>query len=78
MTDRLPSLPETSIRTRALVVGGVLGLVVGLLAAQLYARAAEENGQESPKIGTMDILRLTIALVAIVRQITEMASQDNK
>jgi hypothetical protein len=78
MTDRLPSLPETSIRTRALVIGGVLGLVVGLLAAQLYARAAEENGQESPKIGTMDILRLTIALVAIVRQITEMASQDNK
>ena len=77
MTDRLPSLPETSIRTRALVIGGVLGLVVGLLAAQLYARAAEENGQESPKIGTMDILRLTIALVAIVRQITEMASQDN-
>ena len=78
MTDRLPSLPETSIRTRALVIGGVLGLVVGLLAAQLYARAAEENGQESPKIGTMDILRLTIALVAIVRQITEMASQDNQ
>ena len=78
MTDRLPSLPETSIRTRALVIGGVLGLVVGLLAAQLYARAAEENGQESPKIGTMDILRLTIALVAIVRQITEMASPDNK
>jgi len=78
MTDRLPSLPETSIRTRALVIGGVLGLVVGLLAAQLYARAAEENENQGPaKIGTMDILRLTIALVAIVRQITEMASQDN-
>lgn len=60
-----------------MVIGGVLGLAIGLLAAQMYSRAAEENEIEEPgKFGTMDLLRLTIALVAIVRQITEMASND--
>ena len=77
MTDRLPSLPEISFGTRARLIGGAIGLGIGLLAARMYVRAAEENKIEEPwKIDTMDVLRLTIALVAIVRQITEMASQE--
>ncbi|NLE50950.1 MAG: hypothetical protein GX613_06035 [Chloroflexi bacterium] len=79
MTEKLPSLPDTSFRTRAMLVGGVVGLVVGLLAAHLYTRAAEENMRVEPgKIGTMDAVRIGIALMAIVRQITDMASHGDK
>lgn len=79
MTERLPSLPETGFRTRALFVGGVLGLAVGLLAAHLYARAAEENMKLEPgKIGTMDAVRLGIAVMAIIRQITDIATHGDK
>ncbi len=79
MTEKLPSLPETNFRTRALFVGGVLGLAVGLLAGHLYSRAAEENMKLEPgKIGTMDAVRLGIAVMAIIRQITDMATHGDK
>lgn len=79
MTEKLPSLPDTSFRTRALFVGGVAGLIIGLLAAHLYARAAEENMKLEPgKIGTMDAVRLGIALMAIIRQVTDMATHGDK
>jgi len=79
MTDRLPSLPETNWRTRTDLIGGLLGLMIGLLSAYLYARAAEENKALQPgRIKTMDALRLSVALLAIVRQITDLGARGDK
>jgi len=78
MTDKLPSLPSTSFQTRTLIFGGAAGLLVGLLAARLYIRAAEENQKLNPgRIGTMDALRLAVALLAIVRQITDLGAHTD-
>jgi len=79
MTDKLPSLPGVNSRTKILIAGGVLGLLIGLLAARLYWRAAEENqAADAGKISTMDGLRLAVALLAIVRQVTDLGTGGKK
>jgi len=79
MTDKLPSLPSVNSRTKTLIAGGVLGLLIGLLAARLYWRAAEENQAiDAGKISTMDALRLAVALLAIVRQVTDLGTGGKK
>jgi hypothetical protein len=56
-------------------VGGIAGLAAGLLAAYFFARASEENGNPAPqRIKTMDALKLGVALLAIVRQVTDLSS----
>jgi hypothetical protein len=54
----------------------VIGLAVGILAAYFYARAAEENPELRPaRIKTMDAMKLAVALLAIVRQVTDLGTQ---
>lgn len=75
MTDNLPVI--SSWKNRTYLMGAGLGLVIGLLSAYLFVRATEDNAKIEPKrIGTMDALRLGVALLAIVRQITDLASGD--
>ncbi len=75
MSSNLPVV--SSWKGRSYMAGGVLGLAVGLLAAYLFVRATEDRGKvEPPRIGTMDALRLSVAVLAIVRQITDWASKD--
>jgi len=77
MTSNLPDLPETSWKTRTYMAGGLIGLAVGLLSAYFYARASEENGggrSAQSQMSSMDILKLAVALLAIVRQITDLGS----
>ncbi|NLX08697.1 MAG: hypothetical protein GXY36_03495 [Chloroflexi bacterium] len=63
-------------KTRTYVIGGVIGLAVGILAAYFYARAAEENPELRPaRIKTMDAMKLAVALLAIVRQVTDLGTQ---
>lgn len=75
MTDKLPDLPETSWKTRVYAVGAVTGLAAGLLSAYLFARAAEESDNLAPqRIKTMDALKLGVAVLAIIRQVTDLSS----
>lgn len=73
MTDKLP---ESSWKTRVYLAGGITGLAAGLLSAYFYARAAEENSDliAPQRIKTMDALKLGVALLAIVRQVTDLNS----
>jgi hypothetical protein len=60
------------------LAGGVIGLLTGLAAAHLYARAAEENnaaGALPAKIETADAFKLGLALVALIRQITDLGAR---
>ena len=75
MSGDLPIV--SSWKGRSYMAGSVLGLAVGLLAAYLFVRATEERGKvDPPHVGTMDALRLGVAVLAIVRQITDWASKD--
>jgi hypothetical protein len=56
------------------LVGGGLGLIVGVLSAYLFIRAAGEHEVEPKKIKTMDAIKLVVAVTAIVRQITDLGA----
>lgn len=61
-------------RARVVVMGGIIGAVLGLLSAYLYLRAAEEtHGPEGTPQGpeTRDAVKLGVALLAIIRTISE-------
>ncbi len=65
---------EGGWRSRILMTGGLLGAFLGILSAYLYVKAAEEThgteaAPETPQ--TNDAVKLGMALLAIVRTITE-------
>jgi hypothetical protein len=62
-------------KMRTYLAGAAAGLIIGLLSAYFFARASEENGKESPaRIRTMDALKLGVALLGILRQITDLGA----
>lgn len=57
--------------------GAIIGLVVGLIAANLYARAAEEaNDSKIPALRANDVVKLGLSILGIVRQITEIGGNN--
>ena len=68
-----------SWKTKAYIFSGVAGLAVGLLAGYFFIRVADENEAEGPmRIKTMDALGLAVALLGIVRQITDLGAKNSK
>lgn len=67
---------EENWKTQTYLRGAIIGLVVGLIAANLYTRAAEEaNGSSKvPALRANDVVKLGLAILGIVRQITELGS----
>lgn len=63
-------------RTRTLMIGGAIGTVLGILAAYLYVRAAEEaHSSQAPEMPTKDAVRVGLSLLTIVRQIAELGAR---
>lgn len=60
-------------KRRAYLTGAAIGLCVGLLAAFLYVRSADEKGDGAPRINTMEALRLGAALIGLLRQIATLS-----
>lgn len=60
------------------LAGAALGLVIGLTAAHMYARAAEEHGQAGlpAKIDTGEAFRIGLAAVALIRQISALGAKQ--
>ncbi len=59
-------------RSKALIAGGVIGALAGVLAAWLYVRdMPEEEGREpaSPRIAPGDVLKLGLGVLGLLRQI---------
>lgn len=79
MTSDLPQIPDQSWKTRTYLVSGMVGLAVGLLAGYFYVRVSDENDSDgAPQIKTMDALALAVALLGIVRQITDLGAKNSK
>ncbi|HML24693.1 MAG TPA: hypothetical protein PKD09_23770 [Aggregatilinea sp.] len=75
MTDNLPVV--SNWKGRSYLLGAIGGLALGLLSAYLFVRSTEDKGKPEPsRIGTMDVVRLGVALLAIARQIADLASDD--
>jgi len=62
-----------NVRSKALIAGGAIGALVGLLAAWIYVRdLADEGGQEaqqSPGVAPGDALKLGLTVLGLLRQI---------
>lgn len=66
-------------KTRTYMMSGLLGLGIGLIAAYLYVRVTDENGGNTPgQIKTMDLIGLAVALLALIRQITDLGTKGSK
>ncbi|MFN8373691.1 MAG: hypothetical protein U0694_12565 [Anaerolineae bacterium] len=68
--------PDSNWKTRAYLMGTLVGTVFGVLSAYLYTRAAEEDtragGTAEKRIQTGDLIGLGLAILGIVRQVTEL------
>lgn len=71
-----------SVRTKALIIGGVAGAALGVAAAWLFMRSVEEEalavegaGEEAvvPRtIGVGQVVRLGISILGVLRQIVDL------
>lgn len=68
---------ENNRKTVTYVLGAALGLGVGLVTAHLYSRAEEENHPEGTpsKVGTMDLFKVALTAIGLMRQITEVGAR---
>jgi NhaP-type Na+/H+ or K+/H+ antiporter len=64
-------------KTQSYLIGVIGGVLLGLLSAYLFVRATEENmtSDRPQKVKTMDLMKLTLALLALVRQIAELGTR---
>jgi hypothetical protein len=61
-----------SWKNKILVVGGLIGALVGVGAAFLYVRTAEEAGGPR-EVSTGQVLKLAVAALGVVRQVSQLA-----
>ncbi len=79
MTQELPTPDNASWKTQTYLIGGLTGLILGVLAAYFFARVSEEYDiAERPRISTIDALKLAVAVLAIMRQITDLGAKNAK
>ena len=64
-------------RTKAYLVGGLVGAIVGVGAAYLYVNAAEQQ-DEMPELKPGEAVGIGLAVLALLRQIAGMRAPDDK
>lgn len=79
MTDEVPAVNTHTWKRQTYIIGGLAGLALGMLAAYFFARVSEENGADGPsRINTIDTLKLAVAVLGIMRQITDLGASSGK
>lgn len=71
---------KTDGKTQTYLLGTLLGAGAGLLASYLYSRATDEEvmaGNEVQPLQVGQLLALGLALLGIIRQISEMGRPSN-
>lgn len=81
MSNLLPN-NEADSRPQRLIAGGLVGGFFGLIAAYFYSRAVEDdvrqNGLQRNPISTGEIIGVGLALLALLRQVSEMGRSQPK
>ena len=64
-------------RTRTMLAGGLIGSLIGVIAAYLYVRSGDEAAESgaSKPMQTRDVIKIGSALLSIVRQIAETGTK---
>ncbi len=64
-------------RTRAYVVGGLVGAIVGIGAAYLYVNAAESQ-EDAPDLKPGEAVGIGLAVLGLLRQIAGLRAPDDQ
>lgn len=81
MNHSIKKFDEGAWRTRTVFIGGIAGVIIGLVSAYLYMRAAEDHIRkhgEPPRAQNGELLGLALAALAVVRQISELGRPEGK
>ena len=64
---------QSDWKPRVLLISGVVGLLLGLLAGFLFIRMAEEGGGLK-KVSTGNVIKLAVTTAGVVRQAAQLAN----
>lgn len=71
-----PASDNANWKTRTYVIGAGVGLLLGLASAYLYIRASKESTSGQPRqVKTGDLMRMTLAVLGLVRQFAELGGK---
>ena len=65
-------------KTRAMIIGGVLGGLAGVFAARMFIQSGEESGASRrgrPKIKPKHALQVGIGLIGLLQKISGLAEE---
>lgn len=75
MTSELETVKNNDNGAQVYIVGAVAGITLGLVSAYFFMRVNSEIDSDKPRqIKTMDLLSLAVALIGIVRQVTNLGA----
>ena len=64
-------------RTKILIIGGIVGSALGILAAWLYAQAAREEEATSPQpVPPGKMVKLGLSIMEVLRQVTALSERE--
>ena len=66
---------DSNWRTKAFVVGGVVGALLGLGAAYIFINAAEDS-DEAPELTPGTAVTIGLSLLALLRQVAAIGEGD--
>jgi hypothetical protein len=69
--EELEIVPQDNWKPRVLVIGGVIGLLAGLLAAYLLIQRAEKQNQK-PELNAGEGVKLGVLVFGLLRQIATL------
>ena len=66
-------------RDKTLIIGGLLGSALGILAAWLYVRAAKEEEATSPQsVPPGKMVKLGLSVMEVLRQVTALSEGEEE
>ena len=71
-------------KTLVYLIGAIAGIATGLMAARMYTQSVESNrlpaesGKPPAKLEVVDVLKLGIAIMGLVRQISDLGARSEK
>ena len=72
MDDELVADNQNNWKTRVIVLGGVIGLATGLVAAYLLVQRSEK-ADEQPALSTGEGIKLGLLVFGLLRQISQLS-----